>query len=141
MTDPVENDNAIKVFKNQEFRLIEIAKTVEYFLEECKEFDTLYEIIFEKCFDRDIPSKPLSSKTQCRSKAKESNPNSFISSKSQKSTNSSKSHSLSKSSKHFTNSRSSEKLLLEKQRASILASQAEEKFERQMPDFFCLFYY
>ena len=41
-------------FKNQEFRVIEITKTVENFLEECKEFDTLYEINFEKPFHRDF---------------------------------------------------------------------------------------
>ena len=55
-----------------------------------------------------------------------------MSSKSWKSSNSSKSHSSSKSSKSSTNSKSSEKLLLEKQKANILASQAEEKFERQI---------
>ena len=32
--DPEEIDNAINVFKNQEFRVIEITKTVENFLEE-----------------------------------------------------------------------------------------------------------
>ena len=45
MIDPDEIDNAINVFKNQEFRVIEITKAVENFLEECKEFDTLYEIL------------------------------------------------------------------------------------------------
>ena len=41
MIDPEENDNAISAFKNQEFRVIEITKNVENFLEECKEFDAL----------------------------------------------------------------------------------------------------
>ena len=107
MIDPEEIDNAMNVFKNQEFRVIEIAKTVENFLKECKEFDTLYETNFEKPFDRDIPSKPVNSKTQHSSKSKDVNPNSSISSKSRKSSNSSKSHSSSKSSKSSSNSRSS----------------------------------
>ena len=34
LIDPEEIDNAINVFKNQEFRVIEITKTVENFLEE-----------------------------------------------------------------------------------------------------------
>ena len=34
--DPEEIDNAINVFKNQEFRVTEITKTVENFLEECR---------------------------------------------------------------------------------------------------------
>ena len=132
LIDPEEIDNAMNVFKNQEFRVIEITKTVENFLEECKEFDTLYETNFEKTFDRDIPSKPVNSKIQRSSKSKNSNPKSSISSRSRKSSNSSKSHNSSKSSKSSTNSRLSAKLLLEKQKASILASQAEEKFERQI---------
>ena len=76
---------------------------------------------FERPFDRHIPSKPVNS-----------NPKPCISSKSRKSSNSSKFHSSYKSSKSSTNSRSSEKLLLEKQKASILPSQAKEKFERQI---------
>ena len=51
---------------------------------------------------------------------------------SRKSSNSSKYHSSSKSSKSSTNLRLSEKLLLEEQKASILASQAEQKFGRQI---------
>ena len=57
MANPEESDNTINVlnvFKNQEFRVIEITKAVENFLEECKEFDTLYEIDFEKPFHRDF---------------------------------------------------------------------------------------
>ena len=57
MANPEESDNTINVlnvFKNQEFRVNEITKTVENFLEECKEFDTLYEINFEKSFHRDF---------------------------------------------------------------------------------------
>ena len=76
---------------------------------------------FEKPFDRHIPSEPVNS-----------NPKLCISSKSRKSSNRSKFHSSYKSSKSSTNSRSSEKLLLEKQKASILPSQAKEKFERQI---------
>ena len=38
LIDPEEIDNAMSIFKNQEFRVIEINKTVENFLEECKEF-------------------------------------------------------------------------------------------------------
>ena len=125
-------EDSLDVFKNQEFRVIENTNTVENFLEECKEVDTLYETNFGKRFDRDIPSKPVNSKTQRSSKSKDSNPKSSISSRSRKSSNSSKSHNSSKSSKSSTNSRSSEKLLLEKQKASILASQAQEKFERQI---------
>ena len=74
MIDPEEIDNTKNVFKNQEFRAIEITKTVENFLEECKEFDTLYETNSEKPFDRDIPSKPANSKSQHSSKSKYSNP-------------------------------------------------------------------
>ena len=70
-------------------------------------------------------------KTQRSSKSKDSNPKSSISSKSRKSSNSSESHSSSKSSESSINSRS-ETLLLEKQKASVLASQTEEKFERQI---------
>ena len=40
LIDPEEIGNAINIFKNQEFRIIEITKSVENFLEECKEFDT-----------------------------------------------------------------------------------------------------
>ena len=47
LIDPEDIDNAINIFKNQEFRVIEITKTVENFLEECKEFDTLYDTNFE----------------------------------------------------------------------------------------------
>ena len=54
MIDPEEIDNAMNVLKNQEFRVIEITKAAENFLEEWKEFDTLYETNFEKAFDRDI---------------------------------------------------------------------------------------
>ena len=57
LIDPEETDNAMNVFKNQEFRVIEITKTDENFLEECKKFETLYELNFEKPFDRDILSK------------------------------------------------------------------------------------
>ena len=71
LLDLAEIDNAMSVFKNQEFRVIEITKAVENFLEVCKEFDTLYETNFEKPFDRYIPSKPVNS-----------NPKSSISSKS-----------------------------------------------------------
>ena len=56
MIDPEEIDNAVNAFNNQEFRVTEITKTVENFLEECKKS--------EKSFDRDIPSKPVNSKTQ-----------------------------------------------------------------------------
>ena len=73
MIDPDEIDNAINVFKNKEFRVIEITKAVENFLEECKEFDTLYETNFEKPFDRDITSKPGNSKTQRSSRSMDSN--------------------------------------------------------------------
>ena len=59
LIDLAEIDNAMSVFKNQEFRVIEITKAVENFLEVCKEFDTLYETNFEKPFDRHIPSKPV----------------------------------------------------------------------------------
>ena len=52
LIDLAEIDNAMSVFKNQEFRVIEITKAVENFLEVCKEFDTLYETNFEKPFDR-----------------------------------------------------------------------------------------
>ena len=45
-------------FKTQEFRVTEITKTVENFLEECKEIERNYKTNFEKPFDRDIPSKP-----------------------------------------------------------------------------------
>ena len=38
LIDPEEIDNAMSIFKNQEFWVIEINKTVENFLEECKEF-------------------------------------------------------------------------------------------------------
>ena len=132
LIDPVEIDNVMNVFKNREFRVIEVTKAVENFLEKCKEFDALHETNFEKPLDRDIPSKPLTSKIHRSSKSKDSNAKSSISSKSRKSSNSSKSHSSFKSSKSSTNSRSSEKLLLEKQRANILASEAEEQFERQI---------
>ena len=71
LIDLAEIDNAMSVFKNQEFRVIEITKAVENFLEVCKEFDTLYETNFEKLFDRHTPSKPVNS-----------NPKSSISSKS-----------------------------------------------------------
>ena len=37
LIDPEEID-AMSIFKNQEFRVIEINKTVENFLEECKGF-------------------------------------------------------------------------------------------------------
>ena len=61
MIDPEEIANAINIFKNQEFWVIEVTKTVENFLEECKEFDTLCKTNFEKPFDRNIPSKPVKS--------------------------------------------------------------------------------
>ena len=77
MIDPEEIDNAMNVFNNQEFRVIEITKTVESFLEECKDFDTLYEHNFRKPFHRNIPSK-----TQRSSQSKDSNPRSSLSSKS-----------------------------------------------------------
>ena len=105
LRDPEEIDNGMSVFKNQALRVIEITKTIENFLEECKEFDTLYKTNFEKPFDRDIPSKPVNSKTQRSSKSKDSNPKSSISSKSRKSRNSSKSYSTSKSCKSSANSR------------------------------------
>ena len=89
-------------------------------------------LILKKPFDRHILSKPENSETQRSSKSKDSNPKLSISSKSRKSSNSSKPHSSSKWVKSSTNSRSFEKLLLEKQNASILALQAEEKFERQI---------
>ena len=38
LIDPEEIDDAMSIFKNQEFRVIQINKTVENFLEECKEF-------------------------------------------------------------------------------------------------------
>ena len=59
LIEPEEIDN---VFKNQKFWVIEITKIVENFLEECKEFYTMYETNFEKPFDRDIPSKPENNK-------------------------------------------------------------------------------
>ena len=43
----------MNLFKNQEFRFIKITKAVENFVEECEEFETLYETNFEKPFDRD----------------------------------------------------------------------------------------
>ena len=46
--------------------------------------------------DRDIPSKPENSISQCISKSKNSNQKSFVSSQSRKSSNSSESHSSSK---------------------------------------------
>ena len=58
LIDPEEIDNAMNIFKNHELRVIEITKIVENFLEDCKEFYTMYETNFEKPFDRDIPSKP-----------------------------------------------------------------------------------
>ena len=82
MIDPEEIDNAMNVFNNQEFRVIEITKTVESFLEECKDFDTLYETNFGKPFHRNIPSKLVNSKTQRSSQSKDSNPRSSLSSKS-----------------------------------------------------------
>ena len=47
---PEEIDNAINAFRNQEFHLFEIAKTVKNFFEECKEFDKnpLIEIFHQK---------------------------------------------------------------------------------------------
>ena len=51
MIDPEKIDNAINVFKNQEFPVTESTKAAENFLEEYKEFDTLYETNFEKPFD------------------------------------------------------------------------------------------
>ena len=105
MRDPEDIDNGMSVFKNQALRVIEITKTIENFLAECKEFDALCKTNFEKPFDRDIPSKPVNSKTQRSSKSKDSNPKSSISSKSRKSRNSSKSYSTSKSCKSSANSR------------------------------------
>ena len=51
-----------KSFKNQEVQVIETTKTVENFLEQCKECETMYETNFEKPFNRDIISKPAHSK-------------------------------------------------------------------------------
>lgn len=99
IVDPEEIDNAINVFKNQEFQVVEIIKSVENFFEEFKELDSLCETYFAKPFGRDILSKPANSKSQRSSKSKYSYPKSSISSKSRKSRNSSKSHSSSKSSK------------------------------------------
>ena len=42
LIDPEEIDNAMNVSKNQEFRVIEIAKIVENFYGECRKFGTLY---------------------------------------------------------------------------------------------------
>ena len=38
LIDPDEIDKAVDCFKNQEYRVIEITKSVNSFLEECKEF-------------------------------------------------------------------------------------------------------
>ena len=114
MIDPEETDNAINVLKNHEYQVIEITKTIDNFLEQCKESDTLYKTNFEKPFDRDIPSKPANSKNQHSSKPKYSNPKLSISPKSQKSSHSLKSHSSAESPKFSNHSRSSEKLFIEK---------------------------
>ena len=82
LRDSEEIDDGMSVFKNQAFRVIEITKSIENFLEEWKEFDALYETNFKKPFDRDISSKPVNSKFQRRFKSKDSNPKSSISSKS-----------------------------------------------------------
>ena len=55
--DPEEVSNAMNIFKKQEFRVIEITKTVENFLEECKKIETLH-------FNRDILSNPAIIKSQ-----------------------------------------------------------------------------
>ena len=104
LVDPEEIDNAINVFKNQEFRVVEITKTVENFFEESKELDSLCKTYFVKPFGRDILSKPANSKSQRTSKSKYSNSKLSISSKSRKSSNSSTSHSSSKSSKSSNSS-------------------------------------
>ena len=128
MIDLEENDNAISAFKNQEFGVIEITKNVENFLEKCKEFDVLYKTNFEKSFDKHISSKPIKPSIVKPSIV----PNQRIVIQ-----NCPYRPSLeylatvqniivhSNHPKSSTNSKSSEKLLLEKQKASILASQAE----------------
>ena len=85
-----------------------------------------------KPFDRDFLLKLANTKSQRSSKSKDSNPKSSIPAKSRKSSDSLKSPSSSKSSKSSDNSRSSGKILLEKQKASILTSQAEGKLEKQI---------
>ena len=85
-----------------------------------------------KPFDRDFLLKLANTKSQRSSKSKDSNPKSSIPAKSRKSSHSLKSPSSSKSSKSSNNSKSSGKILLEKQKASILTSQAEGKLEKQI---------
>ena len=104
LVDSEEIDNAINVFKNEEFRVAEITKTVENIFEKSTELDSLWETYFVNPFARDIPSKPANSESQRSSKSKCSNSKSSISSKSRKSDNSSKSHSSSKSSKSSNSS-------------------------------------